>query len=377
VKPRAILALLALALALAVPPAAAQDDDRARTEAQARRAAERLQALNDEAERLAGEARSLIGDLRKLEIERQIRAEEFRQADDASKTAAAELARVDAEVTRLEQEAEAERPALHARIVELYKLGAGRYVRLLLSTSDAQRLGQASRTIAALAKRDRDRILTHQKRLADLAASRTTLEARGKELARIRAGAERARAAADRAVQERNALIRDIDARRDLTAQLSGELLAAQQRLQARLQNLDKTAEPLPLPLKPFRGALEWPIAGPVRQRFGRPAGPGRPSSNGIEIAAAEGADVRAVHDGTVAFAGPFAGFGTLVIVDHGSQAFSLYGSLLEATVAQGKRLDRGDSLGLAGSSVGGAPGVYFELRVDGRPVDPLQWLKR
>src|SRR5882672_10269066 len=67
----------------------AQTSDRARTEALARRATERLQALQREADRLASEERTLIGDLRKLEIERQLRAEQLKQVDaDAAKVQA-------------------------------------------------------------------------------------------------------------------------------------------------------------------------------------------------------------------------------------------------------------------------------------------------
>jgi septal ring factor EnvC (AmiA/AmiB activator) len=84
-----------------------------------------------------------------------------------------------------------------------------------------------------------------------------------------------------------------------------------------------------------------------------------------------------AVHDGVVAFAGPFSGFGNLVIVDHGAQNFSLYGDLLDFSVAKGARVDRGQALGSAGPLPSGGTGLYFELRVDGRPVDPLQWLKK
>jgi septal ring factor EnvC (AmiA/AmiB activator) len=54
-----------------------------------------------------------------------------------------------------------------------------------------------------------------------------------------------------------------------------------------------------------------------------------------------------------------------------------LYGSLLEVGAAQGTRVGRGDQVGTVGVSPGGAVGLYFELRIDGRPVDPLQWLKR
>jgi murein hydrolase activator len=263
--------------------------------------------------------------------------------------------------------------------VEMYKLGQARYLRLLLSTADLTRIGQASRTVAALAKLDRERVASHKRTLDELSAVRATLQARGRELAATRAAAAKAEVAAARAAQARNDLIRDIDRRRDLNAQLAGELQAAQQKLQATLRELSAgtaPAEAASLPLRPFRGALDWPVSGTVVRRFGSPASRGT-ASNGIEIAAAEDASALAIHEGTVVFAGAFSGFGNLVIVDHGGQTFSLYGDLLEIAVKKGARLDRGQPVGSIGVTAAGAAGLYFELRVDGQPVDPLQWLKR
>jgi septal ring factor EnvC (AmiA/AmiB activator) len=134
------------------------------------------------------------------------------------------------------------------------------------------------------------------------------------------------------------------------------------------------------LPLRPFRGDLEWPVLGPVVAGFGRmPAGRFGTAiaRNGIEIGAKERTQVRAVHDGTVAFAAPFTGFGTLVIVDHGGAAFSLYGHLSQALVTKGAPVRRGTVVGSVGLSPGGGAALYFELRIDGRPVDPVQWLRR
>jgi septal ring factor EnvC (AmiA/AmiB activator) len=374
-KRAAALAALALSASLL-----AQESDRARTEALAGRATKRLQALHQEADRLASEERTLLGDLRTLELDRQIKAEEFRQLDAQAAAAATELTTVDEEVRRLEQEELAERPALESRLVALYKLGGARYLRLMLSLSDVRQVGQASRMVASLARRDHDRIVAHQRRLGELEASRAALEERGRRLTALRAGAAKARAAAGAAVEERNALIRDIDARRDLNAQLAGELQSAQQSLQARLRDAvtgAAAADAAVLPLRPFRGDLDWPVAGNIRQRFGRTPGSDRPPSNGIEIAVAEGTPVKAVHDGAVAFADTFAGFGKLVILDHGSQTFSVYGNLLDISVSRGAMIEAGKPVGLVGPSVTGAAGLHFELRVDGRPVDPLQWLKK
>jgi len=354
---------------------AAQQSDRARTEAMARRAAERLQALQREAERLASEERTLLGDLRKLEVDRQLRVEELKQIDRDTAKASTDLEATNARMQTLQQSERATVPALRERIVEIYKLGEARYLRLLLSTPDLRRFGQATRTVAAIAKLDRDRIAAHQQTVAELRSARKTLEERRRQLAALRDKAEKARIAAERAAAAKNDLIRDIDRRRDLNAQLSGELQAAQRRLQAALHDAATggAAEAATLPITPFRGDLDWPVAGTLRTRFGRGS-----RSNGVEIAAAaDGADTRAIHEGVVAFAGAFAGFGYLVILDHGSQTFSLYGDLLDVNVKKGERVAKGQPLGSVGPTASGATGLYFELRVDGQPVDPLQWLKR
>jgi septal ring factor EnvC (AmiA/AmiB activator) len=366
---------VAAAQTFAAAPAA-QPSDRARTEALAQRASARLAELQKEADRLAGEARTLLGDLRKLEVERQIRAEEFRRADETAVAAESQLAAITAEIGRLEQEDRSSQPELAARLVELYKLGQARYLRLLLSTTDARRIGEAARLVGAISKRDNDRLLTHQQRLAQLTTQRAAAQARSKQLVAARAEAQRAQAATGRAVAERDALMRAIDARRDLNAQLAGELQQAQQKLQAALGAAGPAAAPAgaALPLRPFRGALPWPVEGALRRRFQSRLGPS--ALNGIEVAAGEGTPVAVVHDGRVAFANTFSGYGNLVIVDHGNQSFSLYGHLLEISVSQGAAVAAGDRVGTVGQTLDGQPGLYFEVRIDGRPVDPLQWLR-
>jgi septal ring factor EnvC (AmiA/AmiB activator) len=371
----AISAVSAFILVTAAVFGQLQPPERARTEALARRATERLRALQREADRLASDERTLLGDLRKLEIERQLRAEQLKQVDADAARVQAELDATAARMESLDAAERREQPELRARLIEIYKLGQARYLRLLLSTPDLRRLGQSTRTVAALAKLDRDRVDSHAHTLGELKAMRNTLEQRRGELKALRAAAEKAELAALRAAQARSELIRDIDRRRDLNAQLAGELQMAQQKLQATLRELANgapAAETAALPLRPFRGDLEWPVNGVVKRRFGRGTAP-----NGIEIASAEGAQAVAVHDGAVAFAGTFAGFGNLVILDHGSQTFTLYGDLLEITVKKGARVEHGQPVGTVGPTSSGSDGLYFELRVDGRPVDPVQWLRK
>jgi septal ring factor EnvC (AmiA/AmiB activator) len=361
----------------------AQSADRARTESQARRANERLVALQREADALARQARSLLGDLRRLEIERDLRTEQLRHIEADTQKVGLDLGNTGNQIAALEEEIETTRPILEARMVELYKLGSAGYVRLLFNVSDLREVGRAYRMVAAVAAIDRHRALQHQDNLVRLRSAHGSLEERRAEIVRLQEAAAAARIAAERAARSREQLIAEIDRRRDLTAELAGELQGAQAKLQQTLAAMNSgtprpAADASTLPIRPFRGDLEWPVAGRMLTPFGRGTGVSRvPAQSGVQFAVEEGSPIRAVHDGTVAFAGPFTGYGNLVIVDHGAQTFSLYGQLGAPQVERGTKVERGHVLGTAGRILAGIPGMYFEMRVDGMPVDPLEWLKK
>ena len=360
--------------------AAAQTPDRARTEALARRATERLQALQREADRLASEERTLLGELRKLEIERQLRAEELKRLD-------ADAAKVEAELTATDRagagaaDARSARrePELRARLVEIYKLGRARYLRLILSTPDLKQLGQATRTVAALAKLDRDRIASHQQTLSELTRTRQALEQRRAELAALRTAAAKAQAAAQRAAQARAELVRDIDQKRDLNAQLAGELQTTQQKLQAVLRDMAtgvaaRAVETAALPLRPFRGDLPWPVNGQAQPAV-QPAERRRTESTSPRRKARR----RARHSRRRrCICGHFC---RIRQPRHPGSRIADLQPLRRSARNQRSRRGRVSSTANPSATSGrrrrDRTALYFELRVDGQPVDPLQWLKK
>lgn len=371
--------LVSATLAWPAAPQAPGDDQRAR----AARTAERLRTLQREADALAAQQRTLLAELRRLEVERQISIERLAQLDRDRREAEASLQAAEARAAELAQRAEALLPDVEGRLVHVYKLGRVGYWRLLLNSADMQALARAYRTAAALTAIDRARIAEYYATLDALASERKALQARADEIAALHAETTASRAALEKAVAERTALVNTIDARRDMTAQLIAEVQAADERLRATLAGIQSERPPDSagaLPLAARQGDLQWPVRGPVSRPFGRqPSGPagGPLVRNGIEIAVTEGQPVRCVHEGTVAFADVFAGYGTLVIVDHGAQAYSLYGYLGSLDVSRGQRLPAGAPVGPSGRSPTGKPALYFELRIDGAAVDPVQWLVR
>jgi len=375
--------ILALAIAAVIGGvlSAQAPADRAQTEALAKRATERLAALQREAESLAKQERSLLAELRKLEVDRAIKVAQLEQIERDAADVQQKLAVATKRTEQLQGDAERQRPDVEARLVQLYKMGRAGYWRLLLDVNNLREVGRAYRTAAALGRIDHDRVEEHRRTLAALTGERATLRARAKELVGLQRKAQEASAAVERAVSARTNLVASIDSRRDLNAQLTGELQDAQRKLQATLAQIvaGRSAAAAVLPIGPFRGALPWPAEGVLSARFGPrvPGVAGPPVRDGIELSLPVGHPVHAVHEGTVVFADLFSGYGTLVIVDHGNTTYSLYGHLDSATVHKGDRVDTATPVGLAGRNPSGNPSLYFELRVDGKPVDPLQWLKR
>ena len=368
-----------LLIKVAVP--IGQGQDRAPAEAAGKRAAERIRALQAESDALASQEKTLLVELRQLELERQLKIEELTQVERDTRALQATLTATAARADTLRKTVEAQRPDIDTRLAHLYKLGRAGYWRLMLDVDDLRTMGRAYRTASALSHIDRERVEEHKKALTALAGERSALEARARDQKSLQDKAARARAALDKAVASRRLLVESIDARRDLNAQLTGELQGAQQRLQASIGQLyTGGGEPVGLPLRAFRGAVPWPARGGVARAFGRQPSArfgGSAVRNGIELSVAEGQPVRAVHEGIVAFADQFTGYGNLVIIEHGSKAYSLYGFLNSLQVGRGDRVEAQAELGVSGRNPAGAPALYFELRIDGTAVDPLQWLKR
>lgn len=343
----------------------------------AARAADRIKALQKESDQLAAQSRTVLTALRQLEVTRALRAEELATVTTRLEAVTAKVTASEARVAEIEAQRIARTPALAGRLEALYKRGGSDgYVRLLLQTAAGRDLARASRGVVALARIEELRIAAHRTLLADERAARDQLASEQRQVARLRTEAAALDAAARKAVLDRTKLLDELDQRRELAAQYVGELEQARTRLQATVDGLGG-ATSIDLPLAPFRGELPWPVTGTMLSRFGRATSSFGTAiqRNGIEIATPLGTPVRAVHGGTVAFAAPFTGFGLLVILDHGDDAFTVYGHLSGTALRVGEAVARGRTVGTTGATPAGEPAAYFEVRIDGRPVNPVQWL--
>ena len=125
-------------------------------------------------------------------------------------------------------------------------------------------------------------------------------------------------------------------------------------------------------PFAQQRGRLIWPLRGTSAA-----AAVDDGDGHGLLIAAAEGAEVRAVSHGRIVFADWLRGYGLLLIVDHGEGYLSLYGCNETLLKDVGDWVDAGELVATSGASGGRrTAGLYFELRHDGKPMDARAWLR-
>ncbi len=285
----------------------------------------------------------------------QVKAIEKLQED----IAAIEATKADAEEARAALEDIADEQREQKALLEKEKAK-----RKALVSQLASKLGAQRREAGNLA-RDEERLSALVDRLAVLMAQqRKAEEAEARRRARARAEAE---------ARERELAARQ--PRPDPKA-------AAGQPPVAKAE--PRKPEPPPPPPPPdgaafaaLRGKARLPVKGELAATFGAKRADGA-AWKGIFIKAAEGSDVRTAGAGEVIFADWMRGFGNLMIVDHGGQYMSIYGNNQALLKRPGDRVKAGDVIASVGNSGGNEhSGLYFEMRHQGRAIDPLTWINR
>lgn len=227
--------------------------------------------------------------------------------------------------------------------------------------------------------------------LARLAALERRIAAEREERDRALAALAAERRSLVGLIEERSALAQR-DRQASLAAEARAERLAAEARdieqLLARVARAEKgtalrpgdlATPPVAVALAPAPARVEpagslLPVAGRITQRFGeRLAGGG--DAQGLTIATRPSAEVLAPRSGEVVFAGPFRGYGRLLIIRHGDGYHALLAGMERLDAEVGDHVLAGEPVGAMGAGPGSGSQLYIELRHSGRPINPLPWL--
>src|SRR5512132_1496138 len=401
--PRFALPLLLLVLVLALPAAGQQKKDGGDLNEKERALQQTQKRLKEERAKAADARKREAGLLSELEaIDRRLSEKRKQVAilDGRIQRSQAEMSELQRDIVRLESQRSGQEDALAQRLRTMYRLQVqGGALPVLLSGDDPIAQAVRLRHLTTLATVDARMIQEYRVTSEGLSDGKSRLEARRVEMSALGSEAEYERAETDREAAKRRVILARVRDERAYHDRMVGELGEATRRLEAFIRDLQekrRVAKVPPPSSKPpkatpgevtpgvglgaMRGRLEWPAAGRVVEEYGMRVNPRfgtKTFRNGIDIDAVEGSNVHAVYPGHVLYTGWFRGYGNLIIVDHGNEYYTLYAHVADMKVAEGDDVRQGHVIGTVGDtgSLQG-PRLYFEVRYQGKPQDPAQWLR-
>jgi len=312
------------------------------------------------------------------------------------------LGRTGQAITQVTEETNRKKREIERRLVSLYKAGELGALRMFFSAESFPQMAENIRYMRSILENDKKIFAEYNAKIEELRRLKASLEQDMTRKERIKSGIASKKHEIEEEKSKKFAyLVKVRQDRKGYEASLK-ELQANASRLQAMVERLEALSrrklssrherpgsklKPLPeLPPVPDRGfasqkgRMALPVRGNVIETYGKHKHPEFNSytfSKGLSIAAGAGTEIKSIYDGSVIFADYFKGYGNMVIVDHGGGYFSLYAHASRITKKVGAEVARNETLATVGDvDSAKGPMLYFEIRYQGKPVDPAAWVR-
>ncbi len=292
------------------------------------------------------------------------------------------IAELEQRRSELEAEAGEHAQSLARQLAVAYRQGSDSRLKMLLNQDDPRRLSRQLAYHGYLTRARLDAMEQLNESLEDLAQAGRDLDGQLRQQRQLLERQEAELAELERAQDEREAALTQLESRirddRERIADLeedAAELTRLLEELAMALADVPPDFEVAPF--AELRGELPVPVEGPVVRSFGDQRG-GDMQWSGWLIRADAGTPVRAIAHGRVAYADWLRGYGLILIIDHGDGFMSLYAHNESLLRDVGDWVNPGETVATVGNSGGASEaGIYFELRREGRPLDPVGWVDR
>ncbi len=296
------------------------------------------------------------------------------------------------ETEYLENKLKERKKILSERLRIMYKYSNKSPVEIFLTAKSFNDIYNQLKYMTILARQDKmiaDEIEYLQKKIQKKEES---LQISLKELEELKKELEKEYDKLQAEKSEKKDLLNSIKKKKDKQLKLAKELKESQKKLQAminklieqRKKELEKTKQLSKISGKAFaknKGKLPWPVKGKVISKFGTVIHEKygtKTKNNGIDIKAKIGTPVYSVASGTVIYADRFLGYGNMILIDHGGGYYTMYAHLKDIMVDVNDYVTTYEQIGTVGET-GSLSGsiLHFEIRKNGKAINPLPWLKR
>ncbi|MDP3017311.1 MAG: peptidoglycan DD-metalloendopeptidase family protein [Deltaproteobacteria bacterium] len=324
---------------------------------------------------IRGKESSILENLNSLETELYNKEKELKQMEGQLVQIRERLRQTRGQIAMLNNGLERTRGELFSRLTALYKMGRTPPETILLTSQSFPDLLKIDKYFRVIINSDARLVETYRYQVALKERYQEELTRDQRQWERDISEVGKKKAEIQSIKKEKQALLKSIQNQKVVYQALIKELEERAKNLQTLVQKLEREKSLLSYgKTKPenFKGRLTPPVHGKVISLFKERG------QNGIEIQAAMGTEIRAVLPGKVLYADWFKGFGNIVIIDHGEHVFTVSGYCSQLLKKAGEEVAQGEAIGLVGStgSLKG-PSLYFEIRHQGKPQDPMDWISR
>ena len=293
-----------------------------------------------------------------------------------------QLSQLRSQRSKLEQQRQDQQHHIGNAIRQAHQLGQQSHVKLLLNQESPLQLSRLLRYHDYIVMAHQDKVSAYLETISELNGIEPDIVAATEKLQRQQDSLNQRQQQLQTAQQQRIGTLKQINRKLSSKGTAINQLKLDQQRLQKLLDEATQALANLSLPsdAKPFKrakGQLPQPTPGNIIHQYGSTRFDGKLRWNGIFIANKTGAKVISVHHGRVIFSDYLRGQGLLLVVDHGNGYMSLYAHNQTLLKDIGDWVSSGETIATVGNSGGQQrAGLYFEIRHQGQPQNPKQWLK-
>lgn len=278
---------------------------------------------------------------------------------------------------------------LENRLREIYKRRLTGYLEILFNSESFSDFLTRFRYMKNILSLDAEVINDIRRQMKKIEDNKVNLENREEILSLLKREVEKEKENIEFSIRAKKSIVNKINSQKEVYLKSLKELEQSSQEIKNIIERIYKqqeedskrvTQKEVPaITLKPKKGILALPVQGKLISGYGRHKNTDFNTytfNSGIDISAPLGQVVHAAGSGEVIYTGSIKGYGQIIIIDHGGRITTLYAHLSKILIDIGDKVKKGQIVGQVGDSGGvSSTRLHFEVRVEGKPTDPMNWL--
>ncbi len=358
----------------------------ARERKELKRLEEEIQGKKKEKMALKKEEESVLSTLEKIDYRVRSLQTDAVSIEGKIKNKEKEIGYLSTALDVLDQSIEERKGLIAKRVQTLYREGSGGFLKVLIPSPSYPEFLRRLHYLKTIAEKEAEILSFFEEEQSELETKNNQLDKMKQQLVATREPLLVKLDEIGKEKDRKHALLARVRDEKAYYEKTISELDESSLQLKKLIKKLEEERRRLkePPPLSNFskgKGQLDWPNDGTVASLFGRQKHPKFNTyifRKGIEIDTSKGEEVKAVYNGTVVYADWFKGYGMMIILDHGENYYSVYAYLAKLLISVGEKVVKNRTIGTVGETgISEGKRLYFEIRHQGEPMDPLAWLEK